>query len=147
MGKVARKILNQALKGVFTDAYEAADAAPAAGQPDRRPYVFAIAMRALEADCARSSETGKQIARNEFKLAIKSFIEKGANGKDDSSDEKTGFVVYADTIRLAEEKLRIYGVTVDMSDEEKRSLFYTHFLLAQRAGHAAYGVEANCHPV
>ena len=125
VGKVARKISNQALMSVFTEAYEAADVIPVAGQPDQRPYVFAIAMRALEEDCARASETGKQIARNEFKMALKSFMEKSTNGKGESSDDKTGFVAYADSIRMAEEKLRIYGV--DMSDDEKKSQFYSYF--------------------
>ena len=125
VGKVANKIKNTALLRVWTDAFVEADAAPAAGQPDRRPYVFAHCMAALEADCARASESGNLIARSSFILALKSFVDKGVNAKGISSDEKSGFVAYVDEIRKAEEKLRSFGV--NMADAEKKQLFYTHF--------------------
>ena len=125
VGKVANKIKNTALLRVWTDAFVDSDVAPAAGQPDQRPYVFARCMAALEADCARASQSGALIARSTFILALKSFVDKGVNAKGISSDEKSGFVAYVDEIRKGEEKLRSYGV--NMTEEEKKQLFYTHF--------------------
>ena len=125
VGKVANKIKNTALLRVWTDAFVDSDVAPAAGQPDQRPYVFARCMAALEADCARASQSGTLIARSTFILALKSFVDKGVNAKGISSDEKSGFVAYVDEIRKGEEKLRSYGV--NMTEEEKKQLFYTHF--------------------
>ena len=125
VGKVANKIKNTALLRVWTDAFVDSDVAPAVGQPDQRPYVFARCMAALEADCARASQSGALIARSTFILALKSFVDKGVNAKGISSDEKSGFVAYVDEIRKGEEKLRSYGV--NMTEEEKKQLFYTHF--------------------
>ena len=72
-GKVGRKIDNAALSRIWADANSTASSAPAPGQPDQRPYRFAISMQAIERECARASESGNQIARGNFTLALQSF--------------------------------------------------------------------------
>ena len=126
VGKVASTITNESLLRIWTQTYSQASAAPAAGQDDQRPYVFALCMKAIEQECYRVGETANLIARGEFVLALKSFVDKQQTGaKGESSSGNTGFIAYVDKIRRAEEKLRSYGV--NMSDQEKKQLFYTHF--------------------
>ena len=85
-GKVGGKIENAALFRIWSDAQQAANAAPAAGQPDRRPYRFADSMRALEQECARESESGNGLARGAFTLALQSFgMHKGKSADSGSS--------------------------------------------------------------
>ena len=92
-------------------------------------------MAALENECARASETANQTARNTFKIAVQSYEAKEitpssegsgsrGGGKYDSSSAG-GFVAYVDRISAAEEKLRLYGV--NMTDEEKKQIFFTYF--------------------
>ena len=126
VGKIGSQIDNAALQDVWiTEKLRIEDPA----NQGELPYIFAKCMLALEQDCARASQIANSIARQQFEIAVKSFIDKretsaGGRGKE-AKDEKTGFVAYVDEIRSAERKLNSYGV--DMSDEEKKSVFFLHF--------------------
>ena len=87
---------------------------------DKKAYQFALSLAAVERACGGVQETARQIARSRFKVALASF-----EGKSGEDGKKAGFEVYADTIRLAEEKLSHAGVV--MTDGEKKEKFYAGF--------------------
>ena len=118
VGKVGSQIENAALQDVWITEKMRIEENPA--NQGELPYIFAKCMLALEQDCARASEIANSIARQQFELACKSFIDKKFNPRNrnaeggNSEDNKTGFVAYVDGIRSAERKLNSYGV--DMTD-------------------------------
>ena len=113
-GRVGLQITNPTLRSTWNAAITSAIA------NDKKAYQFALSLAAVERACGGVQETARQIARSRFKVALASFEEKsGEDGK------KAGFEVYADTIRLAEEKLSHAGVV--MTDGEKKEKFYAGF--------------------
>ena len=113
-GRVGRQIKNPTLRNVWNTAMATSVS------DGKAEYRFALAMAAVEKACGGIEETAKQIARTSFKVALMSFEEQ--SGK---SDGKSGFVHYADGVRVAEQKLAHAGVV--MTDEEKKEKFYGAF--------------------
>ena len=113
-GRVGRQINNPTLRNVWNTAMATSVS------DGKTKYRFALAMAAVEKACGGIEETAKQIARTSFKVALMSFEEQ--SGK---SDGKSGFVHYADGVRVAEQKLAHAGVV--MTDEEKKEKFYGAF--------------------
>ena len=124
IGTLGKKIENATLQHIWSREYERV-ATQGAGPPDERPFVVALAMAALERECAQANTVGAGIARSQFIIALQSFTEdekkKGADGKTRTG----GFTVYADRVREAERKLSSLGV--HMTDEEKKQMFFTYF--------------------
>ena len=114
-GRIGRQIINPTLRNTWNTTMIKAV------EDGKTEYRFALAMEAVEKACGGVEETAKQISRTCFKVALMAFEE--SNGKADN--EKTGFVAYADGIRVAEQKLAHAGVV--MSDEEKKEKFYGAF--------------------
>ena len=125
-GIVGSNIGNSSLRRIWTDELNRVQTAAGGAET---PYLFAKCMAKLEVECARKSEEATQIARGEFTIALQSFVDKPAGSTDSGSAQskkaQTGFAAYVDGIRNAEEKLTTYGV--NMSDAEKKQLFYAHF--------------------
>ena len=124
VGKVGNKISNGQLRRIWTTELTRILQIPA-----ELPYIFAKCMAKLESECARTSETASQTARAAFTIALKSFVDstkaKRMKIQTAGTSSGEGFLKYADGIRDAEEKLRTYGV--NMSDSEKKQLFFQHF--------------------
>ena len=84
IGTLGKKIENATLQHIWSREYERV-ATQGAGPPDERPFVVALAMAALERECAQANTVGAGIARSQFIIALQSFTEdekkKGADGK------------------------------------------------------------------
>ena len=72
IGTIGKKIDNSTLQDIWSREFERIHA-QGAGPPDQRPFVVALAMAALELECARATVVGAGIARSQFIISLQSF--------------------------------------------------------------------------